>query len=205
MHSLQTKKIATHFHYFSNNWGVYKKSVLTLLIATGGYALTFLLNSILAHALTPVNYGEITAILATATLFTAIILLGNDEASVKFIPDYLSQKDYAHLHRLIRYYYRYVAALCLLLFIIFVGISVLLANSHLSINITVRYLWITPILAMLTFFMMILRSLNAANSSLLTYSILPCLLFAICLELFIHFSGTITLRNALFIYVAILV
>ena len=100
MHKTPSKNHVLHSIF---TIGLDKKICLTLLIAIVGYALHYLFNIELSHAFSTENYGETQAILSISAFLAHVLLLGNATASVKFIPEYSSTKNYTKLHGLGKY------------------------------------------------------------------------------------------------------
>ena len=175
-----------------------KKIGVTLLIAIVGYVLQYLFNIELSHAFSTENYGEIQAILSISGFLALVLLLGNATASVKFIPQYYSTNNYKKLHGLEKYYLSHVLIPCLIILIVLLILSFFTWN--LTFDVTWKYLWITPLLALLTFFSKILQSLNAPIASLLSGRVFPKFLFLLSFEFFRFFFEINSIKTALCLY-----
>jgi O-antigen/teichoic acid export membrane protein len=176
-----------------------------------GYILQFLLNSFLTHHLSVSDYGLYSTLMAAIMTVSFIALCGNDEASIRFLPQYLNQKQDDKLLGAIIYYLAVIVIIS-----IATALIINIVNHYLLQVITLsmedqlilRCLWIIPVYALLELLTTVLRGLQRVYISVVTYYFLFPLFTLIILILLNHkFHHLLSLKNAIeaFIFACLLV
>ena len=194
-------------HYNSHWKKLISHSILAISIIIFGYICRYLANVLLARYLHAEAYGDFSVIF-NIMLFGAIgLLLGMDDATLKFIPEYIADKKWRYvagylkrntiiikLTSLISIFLGMLATFILFLFI---------RTGYTILNIYYPYaltLWIIPLLAIITFQTKLLRSLRYLTWSLLFYNVFPYILFALGIILAIQTHTEITLLRSVLIF-----
>jgi O-antigen/teichoic acid export membrane protein len=156
----------------SVNFSLVKAISVDFSIVLLGYILQFLLNSFLTHHLSVSDYGLYSTLIAAIMTASFIALCGSDEASVRFLPQYLKQKQMSKLFGAIVYYLAFIAAIAIIISLMvgFVDYYLLQVEVLPSENqLILRYLWIIPAYALFELLTTVLRGLQRVYMSVVTY------------------------------------
>lgn len=99
----------------ANNQFLFTNSVKSFLIKTSGIGIGFLLQIYLARILEINSYGIYVYVLAWLSILSLISRMGLDQASKKFIPKYISEKESPDLSEFLRFSTTRVSLVSLLL------------------------------------------------------------------------------------------
>ena len=168
----------------------WKKLTLISMVSIGiiilGYALRYIVNLILARHLQTAVYGDWAFIFNVITFSSIIVLLGADDASLVFVPEYVVSQSWDKAAGFLE---RHIKLIIFMSFLIIAGGGMLVSILYLldrigDINISNYYpvifsFWLIPLAGIVMFNAKLLRSLHCLSWSLVTYRILVFLLFGL--------------------------
>ncbi len=194
-------KIIVELEQYPKMLHLIKAIFLGLGLLVIGYFLQFIMNMVFTHNLTTSDYGDYNLITNTIFFVGIIFLLGNDQASIKFIPDYFTQKKSELLHGIFIYYARWWWWMMVCVCILGVAIAVWVRRYHSGAHLIWQYLWMIPFSALVNLLGMLLRSRNQGFYSLLTLHVLPPVFLIGAIEMvhYIHHQS-ITLNEMMWIF-----
>lgn len=188
--------------------GILYASIFSILSVAGGYALRYFVNLILAQHLRATIYGDFAFIVSIVFFISMSLLLGMDEAALKFIPEYIAHKQWGEIAGFVKKNFHSLIARSFIVFLLGLLLTAFLvfltyhgyydATKYYQYSVTIC---LAPIVAILSFQAKLLRSFHSLFWSLVTYNVLPFLLFAIGIMLAINFNNNIALHHAIFIFI----
>lgn len=92
-----------------------RDSFISLAASFGFFAITYISNVVFANILSPEDYGDYAIGMTTLALGSMAALAGSGHAMTRYLPDYLTRQDYAHLSGYIRFFVPFVVATALLI------------------------------------------------------------------------------------------
>ena len=169
---------------FKKGGGLNRSVFHALLFRLSGLGLIFLLQVMLARFMGPSNYGDYTVIITTLNLLLVLSVFGFDSSILRFLPSYITKKEFSFAKGFVRFSYGMITSLSLLCSIcLFIF---LLANSKkFNIYFSEGFFWgvlLIPFLAFIYQANAVLRALNKIKTSLLSvYFLSPILIGLVCL------------------------
>ncbi len=180
------------------------KNVIALGIAVMGFLINSFTNIVLTHILSKTTYGDFSLCASVIGFLGSIVLLGNDQSSIKFIPNYFKSQEYGLLHGILLYYGRSLLIMTSLVLLINFGMYKLMHSSFAldsTRHLVWKYLWIIPFAGVTSIFAMCLRSFKRGFYALITQNVLPGLLMMFVIMIIYYFNRQLfTLNKIMWIY-----
>jgi O-antigen/teichoic acid export membrane protein len=171
-------------HELKKNGGISRPVFHALIFRLLGLGLIFLLQVMLARFMGPANYGDYTVIITTVNLFLVFSMFGLDSSILRFLPSYISKKNYSAAAGFVSFSFRVITFLTI---VCSVGIFIFLLTKSRSFHISFSegLFWgilLIPFLAFMYQSNSVLRALNRIKTSLLSvYFFFPLLMGVSCL------------------------
>ena len=180
------------------------ESVVAFGIAAIGFFISFMTNMVLTHVLNTADYGDFCLCASVIGFLGGVSLLGNDQSTVKFIPDYFKLIKNTLLHGIMLYYGRYLLIMIAVVLLISWGMYAWMQSPYAldpSGHIVWRYLWIVPFSAVASILAMLLRSFKRSYYALITQNVLPGLLMMLLVGIVYYWTRQkISLDQIMWIY-----
>jgi O-antigen/teichoic acid export membrane protein len=186
---------------FRKSGGLSRSVIHALFFRLAGLGLIFLLQVMLARCMGPSHYGDYTVIMTTLNLILVFSVFGFDSSILRFIPSYISRKEYAYANGFVKFSYQVITVLSLACSI---GLFIFLLSKSKKFNISFSegFFWgviLIPFLAFMYQANAVLRSLNKIKTSLLSvYFLSPVLIGLTCLYYYSS-HNRLTVDAAMFI------
>lgn len=182
-------------------------SYVTMAVIVVSFLARYGVNILLANHLKVEAYGDYAAMINVVFFAGTMLLLGSDEAALRFIPEYVYKRDWTRVSGYIKHHLKLILLLSVVVVtFMFLIATVLYLLSRAGINTFFDYhpilfaIWFAPMFALVVFQAKLLRSLHKVAWSLLTFKILPYLLMAFGIFLFTAEGSVLTMYQALMVY-----
>ncbi|MCK4869794.1 MAG: polysaccharide biosynthesis C-terminal domain-containing protein [Gammaproteobacteria bacterium] len=182
-------------------------SYFTIAVIIISFVARYGVNVLLANHLKAEAYGDYAAMINVVFFAGTVLLLGSDEAALRFIPEYVYKRDWARVSGYIKHHLKLILLISVVVVtVMFLIATVLYLLSRVGVGTFFDYhpilfaIWFAPMFALIVFQAKLLRSLHKVAWSLLTFKILPFLLMAFGIFLFTSKGSILTMYQALMVY-----
>ncbi len=165
------------------------KIYATLLITYIGFFLTYALNKYLTTHLNLDGLGDFKVGLSVASILAIIINFGGNGSLKRFIPKYFSNKDFASIAGLIRFYFRKILQLSLILLVLYIiayFVIKFVGNAELEHE-AMEAVLLTPLIALSMLIVSGLQARYRPIQSILSHRVLEPLIFLFLCYCWLHF------------------